>query len=894
MASCEFCGSERFAYDQCRRCGAVRGEAARPRSWFVARALLARLWTRKQLRAEASATPMELTRLFAELLEETSSDPATFHEELFGRDAIEDLSIEVDELAADLTSLEEQAPSRVTLEGGASVEAPSAWSPREDVVRPLEESLHPRGDVARTLPGDRPCAAIWSEGGALAFAPVGAVQILFAPDGESIFVLFDHWLERRAWPSAERLLRCPLGAIHGYATRLTLSPRGRYAAVSITHSSRPGGTVVFIDLSATPPTVITSADHDHTAGPVVFGEDDQVYAFTHIDPEWPAQAERERQKADPWKVDFGGVSIGRIAGLGAGSWALYGAIPSPDAPTDGPVGLPVFKPDHVAELTLPTGETIALEYKSLFRTFAPNPKEYPEVVRHRVRPRERSGAELAVESAPWAPKVPFAAAWTSHENEVLVATANRVERRAFPSGRVLGCGFLTVFGGWPTELVVSDSGRAAAVVWHRPAEFASGVELIDLRTQDPIQLFGRGRRFVYWMKRMQPNLIGPLAFGPDDQLAFTATFGGFWYDPSIDAVARRPLAGFLHVLAVFEGSSRSFHLSYTKDLPSDHDHNPDPDRPLAVVFSKPRAVEVTLPHGEVVERVWDETTTTKSLEAPYPNMIEPLEPIEGASERALVRVDGSGVLGRFAVPGVEREITATSADVHPSSQYVILQFRDTGAPLSCAVFDTQSGACVHTSNREGERAIAMAWSVGRPVRNSRTSRDLAVLTQTRLLSFTLPAKERASFDLGPSQSPRSLSVNPSWQFAYVTLLDPKTSELTVRGVSLAESSAFLEMTSSTLTEGLRASAFSPDGLVWAAFIPTLSPENVSGRAHVGDLLQSRLGTNEFAIEPISLTTDLAGSAISTAQVLLQWTSETGGVLALEGVGHVQFERFHQG
>ncbi|MBK6515962.1 MAG: hypothetical protein IPG04_18165 [Polyangiaceae bacterium] len=846
---------------------------------------------RGQIRVDKRTTPMELTRLFSEALEASADDVAALHEALFGLEEVEDLEVGVEELEADLEALKAEAAEArgtVALPSGATCAAPPRWFPAVDACTPLHESAHPSGEwIARTLPGDRPRAAIWTAAGALASAPEGAIQVVFTPDGSEVFVLFDHWLERRAWPSMELGRRFSLGRIDGYADRLSLSPKLRYAAVSHTSWRGPHGAVALFDL-ADGKALDGTNSHSHAAGPVVFGEEETVYAYANLDRRWPELAEEERAKDKPWKVDFGSLSIGKIGGLGAGSWALYGAIPEPGSPTDGAEGVPVFVEGRQVELRLPTGEVERVDYATLFRTFAPNPKEFPEVVRHRVRPRARNAAELAVEGSGWAPAEPFSAAWTQPETEVLVATKHQATRRAFPSGEILGKGALCVFDGWPTEVTVREDGEVAAVVWHRPAEFACGVEALDLRGADPRQLFGRGRRCVHWMKRMQPLLIGPLVFGPNDQLAFTATFGGFWYDPSIDGVGQRPMSGFAHVHPLYQGTVKRLHLHGEKNLPPDHDQSDDPDRARSLRFTGATSLEIELPHGERIEKKWGLEDPQSPHDVPYPNTIAALEPVAIGGRRVPVRVAGRGALGSFAVPVASTAVLARSAEVHPSGGYVILNLAEPAEGGSLAgVFSAVTGELVFSH----EGALAMAWAVGRPHMQSQTSRDLVILTRDELISWTLPTKERGVHQLSGTHVPRTLDVCPRGRYAIVTFVDPNASQLTVLVADLANGHEPCEQELEPLTEGLACSAFSPDGGTWAAFVPALEPVKLdSGLTSGGTLLLYRVGGAELMSRALELSASDVAQLRPGADAVMAWVGEDDLVVELPGLAPRSFDR----
>jgi hypothetical protein len=427
---------------------------------------------------------MEVVALVCRAMDAAEGDVAALHEALFESSDVEDLKLSVVELEELLRAID-----------AAEAQA-------------LEVSL-PDGTTVN--------------------APLGAVAAASTPDGARLVVAFDHWLEVVALPTLELERRIPLGRLDGVVDGLTLSPSGRLGAVS---TRRSGGGALLVATLADGSVWADPSGCSHPAGPVVFGEDETVVAFVALNPAWRDAVEKERAKEKPWKADFGGVSIGKVGGHGCGTWALWGALPAPEErlsppPTLGEESVPVFRSPRLVDVTLPTGESLTIDYSTLFRVHAPNPKEFPAVVKHRVRPRERTAAELAVATQPWAPSEPFSAQWVVEPGDalargvLLLAIRGSVSLVSFPDGELVSDAAWGVCEGWPTDVVVRDDARLAAVVWHRPTVFASGVELFELAETRVRHLPGRGCRFFHAMRRMQPTLIGPVALlaGGDEACA---------------------------------------------------------------------------------------------------------------------------------------------------------------------------------------------------------------------------------------------------------------------------------------------------------------------------------------------------------------------------------------
>jgi hypothetical protein len=733
--------------------------------------------------------------------------------------------------------------------------------------------------------------------------PVGAVDAAPSRDGTKLLIAFDHWVEVRALPRLTLERRVPLGALDGAVDRLSLSPSGRY--VALTYTRARGYRLVIWDLT-NDALWFDASGHTHPAGPIVFGEGEEVAAFVALNPTWRAAVEKERAAEKPWRADFGSVSIGKIGGLGCSSWALWGALP--DAvdgalePTEhlaagAPETVsPVFREPRTIDVALPTGEVLSIDYASLFRVLAPNPKEYPAVVRHRVRPREETDAERAVRAERWAPREPFAADWLVPGERVLVVTRRSIAAVSMHDGaRLVECAWAPGEG-WPTELIVRDDRRLAAVVWHRPATFSSGVELFDLSTDRIRQRFGRGRRFVQWVSRMQPALIGPVAFGPDDQLALAVAEGGFWYDPTKDAVGGQRLVGFVFVHDG-RGSSRKLVLRAETELPLDHDQAFDPDRPRRLRWVDAHTLEVELAHGEVTTLRWEPGAPPPAREPSYPHAIAGLReelvdapslvdtsttPTRRATTLVEVTTAGAGSLGFFRVPGTSDIARTAVADFHPSGELVALSF--TAAPddgLFAGVFDTTSGELLF----EYPGALAMAWATGRPTRKSTTARDLVIVTANARILWTLPHKQ---VHLEERRAPpRTVDVSPLGSFGVLSTLDVDTSLVTLSVTALRGREAPLGSPDLKTETGVATSTFSPDGSTWVGFVPADGEPTAEGGGPslVGELWCVETGPPRLIRTPIRVEPDQVHAA-SGATVRLDFVGEDDVLLEVGPVVRV--------
>lgn len=778
-------------------------------------------------------------------------DPSRLHEEIFQLEAVTDLEIEVDALGEIIVALgaalEAPVGARVRLgEGGAEIDAPPGWYPRLEQVTPLrDERCDALGCRVVVLPGERRAAVVVDEAGATRWAPRGAVDLRFvgaspAPDGAtratSILALFEGALERRAWPSLELEERVSIAGPDELFYALWTSPSERLAAATwATWGGELSGVFVarLAALKGGKPN--RGEAHSHLVGPVIFDREERAYMTTAFDPAWPTLTAAAGEQ-----VSFGTLVVKAIDTFRGCYWAIYGA-PAVGGAWDGMAHPPELVETNRVRQALPGGDAFEVSYDDVLRPPpVEKPKAFPEVVKHRVRPRARSEAEEALGDL----GEPFCAAWWEDTRSAVVATQSEISLREVPSGAVLARAPAWFYGGTPSEIVACRALAHATVIWNDADTFGAGVEVFTIADDRPHQLIGRGQQFALTIPHMQPTLFAHAAYAVEaGLLVWTEAVGAFWYAPGVTA-KMRPMCGFATVVDVRDdthpGGRSVFNVGDGFDA-WDPEAADDPDRPRSLTILSAEEGEVELSTGERVPLRLREIVA-RGQARPYPcrNDLQSVLAAEPLATEARTRVElaSRGPLERpFAVPGGPAYALVNSWDVHPSGELMILNFAASvgNEELTCGVFSTRTGALL--ARHEG--AIAMRFAAGPPRLRRGRDADVLILTRDALLWWTLPARERGAFPLSLDGAVGTdLVVSPDGSLAAVSTTDPNSGTVSVRAVAIKPGWGLQHVGPRVSNaDVVTGAAFTPSGAHWVG----LAAADPAVGAGIGKLLVMRTG-----------------------------------------------------
>lgn len=806
----------------------------------LARFLLPALLSRGALTLAERTPFVTFSARLARLIGSHSDDPSRLHEELFQLEAVTELEIEVDELGALVATLgaalEAPEGARVRLgESGGQLDAPPGWYPRLEHVTPLrDERCEALGCRVVVLPGERRAAVVVDDAGATRWAPRGAVDLRFigappagngATSATSILALFEGALERRAWPSLELEARVSVAGPDELFYALWISPSERLAALTwATWGGELSGVHVERLAALKDGKPNRAETHSHMVGPVIFEREERAYMTAAFDPTWPALT-----ATAGGQVNFGTLVVQAIDTFRGCYWAIYGA-PAVGRSWDAAAHPPeLVEPNRVRQ-PLPGGDAFEVSYEDVLRPPPTvKPKAFPEVVKHRVRPRARSEAEQALGDL----GEPFCAAWWDGTRSAVVVTQGEISLRDVASGAILARAPAWFYGGTPSEIVACRALAHATVFWNDAETFGAGVELFTLTGDRPHQLIGRGQQFALTIPHMQPTLFAHAAYAVEaGLLVWTEGVGGFWYAPGVTA-KMRPQCGFATVVDVRDDAHRGgrmvFNVGDGFDA-WDPEAADDADRPRCLTILSGEEAVVELSTGEPVTIRLREVLA-RGQARPYPcrHTLQSVLAAEPLATEARTRVElaSRGPLERpFAVPGGPSHAVASSWDVHPSGELMILNFTASVGPeeLACGVFSTRTGALL--ARHDG--AIAMRFAAGAPRLRRGRDADVVILTRDALLWWTLPARERGAFPLHLGTAiGTDLVVSPDGSLAAVSVTGPGSGTVSVRALKISPGGG-LQHVGPRVSDAdtVTGSAFTPSGARWvglAASDPAVTP-----------------------------------------------------------------------